>query len=252
MKNIKKTILALSLAMGIASNQAHAIAVDTELSLLIDVSGSVDTSEYNLMMDGYANAFRDGEIQSNILSTSDGDLGKIAVNVVFFSSGAFNTVLDTFTLLDTAAAINTFADTLDSFTRPGRGGTEIYKGINASVALLTNNFEGKNLVIDVSGDGDNSVASLDQLARDSAEAVGVTINGISIGPNAIKTYYSNNIKTADGFVIHATSFETFSQGIKDKLNFETSGNDPVAVPEPATLALLGLGFLSFSVRRQRA
>ncbi|WP_052760967.1 DUF1194 domain-containing protein [Sedimenticola thiotaurini] len=252
MKKLKKlwgALAALPLLFG--ATQVSAVPVDLELSLVIDVSGSVSTSEYNLMMDGYANAFRDATIQNNILSTANGDLGQIAVNVVFFASNFYTTALDTFTLLDSAAAINTFADTLDNFARPGGGGTDIFDGVNAATALLTadNGFESTNLIMDVSGDG-TSTAFFTQAARDAAEAAGITINGITIGSQGINDFYIANVITSDGFALHATDFDDFSNGIKTKLVVETSGGD-TSVPAPATLLLMGAGLLGFSATRRR-
>ena len=51
---------------------AAAVPVAVELALLVDVSGSVDNSEYNLQKTGYVNAFKDAIIQSNIASLTGG------------------------------------------------------------------------------------------------------------------------------------------------------------------------------------
>ena len=231
-----------------ASFNIHAIPVDLELSLVIDVSGSVDNSEYNLMMDGYANAFRDATVQSNILN---GTNGAISVNTIFFAGSAFTTSLDSFVLLDSMTAINDYADTLDNFIRPGSGGTAIYTGTNKAISLLDADtlYEGDGFVIDISGDGANSSASQDQAARTSAESKGYKINGITIGSASIEAYYQANVITNDGFTIHANSFGDFQAGILKKLKAET-GPTPPSAPEPTTLALIALGLLGFRFSRK--
>lgn len=234
-----------------AAAQTNATPVDMELSLVIDVSGSVSTGEYNLMMDGYANAFRSSTIQNNILSTADGDVGAIAVNVVFFAGNFYSTILDSFRLLDSASAIDDFADVLDSFARPGSGGTSINTGMNRATQLLTgdNGFTSTNLVMDVSGDGTSNIANT-QAARDAAAAAGITVNGITIGGTNIFDFYVANVITSDGFAIAATDFAGFSTGIQEKLAIETSGPGNGQVPVPGALLLMGAGLLGFSATRR--
>ena len=83
----------------------------TELSLLIDVSGSVNLSEFNLQMDGYGSAFRNAANQNPIING-----GGIAVDYVFFSSTA--SAGNNWTLLRDVASINAFALTLETVARP--------------------------------------------------------------------------------------------------------------------------------------
>ena len=45
---------------------AYATSVDLELALLVDVSGSVNSSEYALQRDGYKNAFLSNAVQNAI------------------------------------------------------------------------------------------------------------------------------------------------------------------------------------------
>ena len=53
-------------------------------------------------MDGYANAFRNGAIQTNPLSGAN---AKSAINVVFFDSNFYSTSLDSFVFIDSVASI---------------------------------------------------------------------------------------------------------------------------------------------------
>lgn len=249
---LKKLFIATTFA--VFSTSASAVPMDLALSLVIDVSGSVSTTEYNLQMDGYANAFRDSTIQTNLLA---GVNGKSAVNVVFFAGDNFITSLDSFVILDSAASINTFADTLDAFARPGSGGTSIFQGTNRAIDLLLlaidtgGSLEGtNNLVIDVSGDGTSSTTS-DQAARDRAVANNITINGLPIGDTTITSYYTANVITSDGFIQPAAGFNDFNSAVQTKLRIETDTTNPNPVPEPGAIALLGIGLMGLTAMRRR-
>lgn len=251
MKN-KLTKLLSACAFTALASSASAVPVDLGLSLVIDVSGSVSTSEYNLQMDGYANAFRSAAVQNNILGGTNGSIG---VNVVFFASNFFLTSLDSFSVLDSAANINAFADTLDTFGRPGGGGTDIQDGVNRAIALLTSaasGIETTNLVIDVSGDGTSGVTAT-RNARDAAAAQGITINGLAIESSSTSTsitnFYSANVITTNGFVETAAGFDDFQRAVEKKLRIETNTGGGT-VPLPGTLALLGIGMAALAVRKK--
>jgi hypothetical protein len=248
-KQLGVVAFATAALFGLGSSQAA--PVDLALSLVIDVSGSVSQAEYDLQMDGYANAFRDAGIQANMLG---GTNGKTAVNVVFFSSNFFTSSLDAFVILDSAAGINAFANVLDNFARVGSGGTAIHTGTNRAIDLLLaalaagGALEGTdNIVIDVSGDGTGNAAS-DQAARARATANNMTINGLPIGGTSINNYYLANVITNDGFIEPASNFADFSEAVRRKLFVETGGS---AVPEPATIALVLSALAATAAARRR-
>ena len=249
-RKIWKTLLAVPLLSTCLSAQAVPMVTDLALSLVVDVSGSVDPNEYNLQMQGYANALRDAGIQSNILGGANGN---IFANVVFFDSNYYSTALDAFVLLDSAAAINSFADALDNAVRPGSGGTAIYTGVNRANDLMTaalgNVFSTNNLVIDVSGDGTSST-SLTAAARDSAAAAGITVNGLAIGGSSITAFYDTYVRTNDGFVEAAANFDDFNRAVRVKLDIETGGGTDI--PLPSTLLLMGLGLTLLATRKKAA
>ena len=241
--NRSRLLITLLLLFGLSP--AKAIPVDLGLSLVIDVSGSVSATEYDLMMDGYAEAFRDTDIQNKLL---DGSNGAVAINAIFFSDSAFTTTLDDFQILTTVTEIDLFADLLDNFARPGSGGTNASAGMNKATSLLTatSGPETNSLVMDVSGDGTGNVVN-DQAARDAAAAAGITVNGLSIGGIGIDNYYTANIITADGFLQPSASFADFDAAVKTKIELEAGGS----APEPGTLVLMASALVGLRLRLRR-
>lgn len=231
----------------VSLSPAHAqTPVALELSLVVDVSGSVSLAEYNLQMDGYANAFRDPLLQSFILGAPNG----IAVNMIQFASNAAEVV--PWTVVQTAADANALADVFDTLARSTvvGSGTEIFDGVNLAVSSINSNtFISVNRpIIDVSGDGTSNTA-LTQAARDNAASSGIIVNGIAIGGTSITNFYDANVRTADGVVFSATDFTEFQAGVLQKLRLEVGS--AVSAPEPGTLALLAVAGTVLGVAHRR-
>ncbi|GAA5482817.1 DUF1194 domain-containing protein [Haloferula sargassicola] len=189
--------------------------VDLELALVTDTSGSIDTTEFDLQLDGYAQAFRNSQLHSAIS-------GGLAVSLIYFDSSAGVGI--PWTVLTGAADALAFADLLDNFIRPSSGGTNPAAGINlATSEIFGNNIESSRQVIDVSGDGDGDPTA-DAAARDAALAAGVdVINGLPIldGSTTLEQYYIDNIQGGSGaFTIPADSFADFDAAILSKLGRE--------------------------------
>lgn len=84
---VRKLCLVVCLmgAMTTFASRADAIPVNLELSLLVDVSGSVDGTEFALQRNGYVNAFNNPAIHA-LISNNLINPGGIAVNYIYWSS----------------------------------------------------------------------------------------------------------------------------------------------------------------------
>jgi hypothetical protein len=151
--------------------------VSIELVLAVDTSISVDGFEHDLLMKGIANAFRTPEIV-NLIGQQDG----VAVALFQWSSEVNEQYMIPWHLLKDPASVLAFAAKVEKAERdPNRVFTAIGEAIDFGVRLIAENaFEGRQLKIDVSGDGRNNIGVPPSIPRQEANALGIVINGLPI------------------------------------------------------------------------
>jgi Protein of unknown function (DUF1194) len=221
-----------SLLGGAASVAQGLRPVDLELVLAVDTSSSVSPSEFNLQMQGLANAFRNPDVQGAIQAA--GDLG-IAVAMVQWSDNRKQTVAIDWQMIQDGPSAEAFAREIDNTPRfLIGGGTAIGGAVNFSAhQLRINSYEGRRKVIDVSGDGRTNQGSNPARARDDAVAQGITINGLAIlneDQLVDRHYLANVIGGTGSFVMQADDYSDFARAIVDKLVKEIAGVPIAALP----------------------
>lgn len=273
---------AAAVAIGLfgTSQPAHAVTdVFQELFLSLDVSGSIDNSEFALYKGGYVSAFQDAAVQAKIAETFAFGRGGLAIAVGQWSQVAAPTLaIDWKHITDLTTdginggtSLNSFITALQGMGRQNGIGTTtcIDCGMLAAInAINTNDFvttRENGRVIDISTDGVGNVeacpgnvneAQCAQTRRAQAVASGIIINGLGVGAGASGFLTANVATPASGgtragFVQTAADFDAFEAAITTKLIREVgpSPEDSVPGPLPVLGAAAAFGF-SRKLRRR--
>jgi len=210
--------------------------VDLSLAMAIDISGSIDPDEARLQREGYVQAFRDPLIIRAILS---GPNGRIAVAYFEWSDSWMQKLLIDWTLLDSEAAIQTFATRLSQAPISIARRTSISGAIRYAIPLFERSpYEAQRKVLDISGDGSNNDGGLVTETRHEALKDRIVINGLPImndRPNPfgfpsetdLDRYYLHCVTGGPrSFVEVAHSFEDFPRAVRKKLLQEVADIGP--------------------------
>lgn len=227
--------LAIALQLSAGSLRAQGMTrVDLELVLAVDTSGSVNTSEFELQVEGLVQAFRDPAVIAAIIGTSAA--GGVAATVVHWSSVNDQEQIVPWTQLTDIVSAHAFAAAIAanrerSFSdSTGIGGVLQY----AERLIRRNRFAGRRKSIDVSGDGSNNSGIPPGLVRNMVVDEGITVNGLTILTDEpfLHHYFAENvIGGAGAFVVTVSGYADIVVGTRNKLLREISINI-AAGPQP--------------------
>jgi hypothetical protein len=218
-------------------------AVDLELVLAADGSGSIDEEEFRLQRQGFAAAIVSPEVLDAIQSSA---LQRIAVALVEWGAPDSQHVIVDWVEVRDAASAQAFADRLLAAPRQAWGYNSISNVIDFAARMIgANESEGTRKVIDVSGDGPQIGGRPLEDVRRETLAQGITINGLVIkskgggvrgpGGSDLGEHYERDVIGGPGaFVMTAESRRNFEQAIRAKLIAEIA-----YLPSPTQFASRG-------------
>ncbi|SEO17425.1 PEP-CTERM protein-sorting domain-containing protein [Nitrosospira multiformis] len=256
MKIINKlcAILTLSFSLMLGSSAALAVPI-TQLGFILDASGSVSASNYNLMRSGLNSALAGLPVD-----------GSVEISIVSYSSSTTTVVSPT---ILSALTLPTIQSAISSHIKSG-GGTDTAEAINSMTSLLSSSSvfsdpETKSL-INLLTDGvpnSQSAAVAASIAAASAgidalsiEAIGSGVSSQSALNNMLAMTFptpatilavnqSSNIPNPLGgsWVVPVSDFDSLAPVLAAKVL--ASVTPPTnQVPEPSVLALIAIGLLS--------
>lgn len=205
-------------------------AVDLELVLAIDISGSVDVDEFGLQRSGYAAAFRDPEVIAAIEALPGG----LALTALLWSGRRQQAVIVDWRRIRSAAEAFGTADDMARMDRSLLGETALGEALAFALRQLERSpFQARRRTIDVSGDGKTNSGPEPDPLRDLAALRGITINALAIVDEQadLPAYYERHLITGPGaFVLSVDDFDDFAAAIRHKLLLELRGG-PVALSD---------------------
>lgn len=187
-----------------------------ELCLIVDGSGSMSEEEFQLQVEGLAQAVADpGIVPQN---------GSVVISVVQFSAGATVEVVPT--LIDSPTSANEVADLIRAISFQNGSWTRMDAAINLCMEQFSDGS--REWIIDMSTDGDENGGSDAIGARDAAVAVGLDVlNALGVGDNIDVDFLEELVwpqpasaPYEPGFVDTADDFTEFAQAMGAKISGE--------------------------------
>lgn len=223
-----KFVVWFSVLLVLAVSPACAAESDLALVMAIDVSGSIDPSEYRLQHEGIARAFETPAVLSAI---AGGPRGAIDATVIEWSGRHEQVTIVPWTRVTDRASGAAFAAQMRAVHRTSRGLTSIGDALLAAAAAFeTLDDHPARRVIDLSGDGIANIGPKPAEVRDALVARGIAINGLAILQHEpwLSSYYDQNVVGGRGsFLLDVRDYNSFADAMQEKLIDEIA-----AIPAP--------------------
>lgn len=239
-----KSLIGFLLISLLAAAPLHAqrlTPVDLELAFVVDASGSIDEEEMALQRQGYANALTHPRVLKAIKS---GFLQSISVAYIEFAGfECTRLTVGWGRITDKKSALEYGAQILAAKRNLCFGGNAVSEALAfAAAAIDANSFEGTRRVIDISGDGPNTMGEQVELVRDAIVKKRIVINALAIKRESmpdLPQYFRDSVTGGPGsFVMKAQDRKSFAEAIQRKLIREIADRTPWPKQEPKKRASL--------------
>lgn len=161
-----------------------AAACRQALVLALDVSGSVDAIEYNLQINGVADALSDPDVVAALLALPD---SPVHLAIFEWSSAAYQSVILDWTALESPERIAAVAERLRHWPRrPAPEATGLGAALRFAGQMLRDGPFCWKRVVDVSGDGKNNDWPSPESVLQAGDLAGVTVNGLVVGRERLR------------------------------------------------------------------
>ncbi len=205
------------------------------LVLALDVSGSVDSREYRLQLDGLAAALSNPQVRAALLAMPQ---APVDMAIFEWSAPTYQRQLLPWTSITDAATLTPIITRLRSTTRQNAPpGTAIGTAMQTGAALLSGRDTCWKRTLDISGDGKHNNGPHPRDLRSAMEAQGVVVNALTIGVGTarigdrrqaeiaeLQSYFRAYVIAGPGaFVETALGFEDYEAAMVRKLIRELEG-----------------------------
>lgn len=208
-------VMKLVCSTALAGFSTPLAACELALVLAVDVSGSVDKSEYRTQMDGLAAALRDSVVSEALV------LARAELTLIQWTGSNRQRVTIPWTTIDSFTASDNFADRVANDPRVWRHySTAIGEALRFSMATFQDVPHCTRQLIDLSGDGLSNEGVEPNTVHQALKQAGIIVNAIAIEASEpeLTAYFYENVITGEGaFVVSAASFAQYPNRIRKKL-----------------------------------
>lgn len=225
MARIRAGAAIASTAVLIAAGPADATCRQA-LLFALDVSGSVDTSEYRQQLEGLASALLDEQVRAAIL-VDDG--APMALAAFEWSSADYSQLIVDWTVITDEAALVAVATRLREWPRvPAPTETGIGAGMEVAAGVFRRAPKCWEMTLDISADGKNNNGPAPKDVHASGALDGVTVNALLVGAESgsaaetelesMRVYLMENVVHGPGaFITVARSYDDYTLAMRRKL-----------------------------------